>query len=284
MTKLKMRLRIIAVVGVATIAATFVSLATTAAPAAAAVPGLEKRKAFSASDSTSVKSATAECPQGKVVVGAAFDVGAVGVVLDDLILNTTNVEVTAYEGFGGVSQSWFVTAVAFCANPLPGYELRKATTASDSTFEKAAVAVCSPGKRVLGAGGYLTGGQGTVVFDEILPDSDRVSVKAFEANGASANSWRVTAIAVCANPISMHIATGISPHNSDTKTVKAICGAGTEVISAAFDLVSSIGQVNVYGSMQMEPFESVANTGAAEDADGTSGSWTLVSYAICATP
>jgi hypothetical protein len=113
----------------------------------------------------------------------------------------------------------------------------------------------------------------------------RVSVKAFEANGASANNWRVTSLAVCANPIAdRHVATGISPSTSDTKTVKAFCNAGTEVISATFDLVGSIGQVNVFGSMQMEPFDSVANTGAAEDADGTGRNWTHVTYAICATP
>ena len=81
----------------------------------------------------------------------------------------------------------------------------EATSELDSTSSKDALAECPPGKRALGGGAEIFGGQGPgfpntqtqVAIREIVPFSTAVSVLATEVGGGTSSDWSVTAYAVC---------------------------------------------------------------------------------------
>ncbi|MDG4808090.1 hypothetical protein O7634_15145 [Micromonospora sp. WMMD1120] len=183
---------------------------TPASPASAAVPGLVRIAATSASDSADFHSATATCPVGKVLTGTGYELNGVtgeGIV-DDLRPNggpataPTAVTVGAYEteAFAG---NWSVTAYAICANPVAGLVRVTATGASNSLDYHSVTATCPVGKVLTGTGYELNGVTGEGVVDDFRPNGGpaaaptSVLVGAYESD-ATALNWSVTAYAICA--------------------------------------------------------------------------------------
>jgi hypothetical protein len=59
---------------------------------------------------------------------------------------------------------------------------------------------CRTGKKVVGAGGDITGGVGRVVMDDITPDSSlsNVRVAAHNTQAGPVGDWVLRAYAICA--------------------------------------------------------------------------------------
>lgn len=159
--------------------------------------------AQSVSNSVS-KSATATCPPGTKLTGGGGDIiGGYGeVVLDDITPNSglTSMTVWAFEE-DSYAPSWSVKAFAACANQLPGLELIEASSVEDS-LDKWATAYCPAGKVLVGVGGDITGGVGSVVMT-VQPHPtvplDAVTVRADETDTYTSD-WTARAFGICALP------------------------------------------------------------------------------------
>lgn len=167
--------------------------------------GATRVVASTVTDGTDLKSVTARCPVGTQLTGASGQItGATGnVVMDDLRPNgnpPNGVTVTGAEI--DPEASWSATAIALCANPLPGLERVSATSASNSS-NKSVTATCSAGKKLVGLGGEISGGSGEVVIDDYTPSEFLTSAtvtgnEAVDLDGAYPSNWTVTAYAICA--------------------------------------------------------------------------------------
>ncbi|TDB70240.1 hypothetical protein [Micromonospora sp. KC723] len=268
-------------------------------PASAAVPGLVRISAVSASNSNDFRSVTAACPAGKVLIGTGYEVnGATGeVVVDDFTPNgstvtaPTAVTVGAYEAdtFAG---SWSVTAYAVCASPLAGLVRVTAAGTTDSNDFHGTTAACPTGKVMTGAGFEMTGATGEAVVDDFTPNGSTVTaptavtVGAYEAETFTGN-WSLTAYAICASPVPGLVRfTAVSASNStDSRFVTANCGSGQVLTGTGFEMTGATGEVVVddlrpNGSAVIAP---TSVTAGAYEEDVFAGNWTLRSYAICAT-
>jgi hypothetical protein len=174
------------------------------------LPGLELKSRASAIDSSRDKSAIVSCSTGKKLLGAGGQVtgtGAVGtVMLNEIVMGSTSASARAFESSLGTSSSWLIQAYAICANstalPFGTLEIKTRLEGGLSERVQTATAVCSPGKKVIAAGGTIVGEGGKVVIDEITPLGDRVLVVANESaiGSGTPNNWSVGAFAVCAVP------------------------------------------------------------------------------------
>jgi hypothetical protein len=88
------------------------------------------------------------------------------------------------------------TTGAALAVPDIGFEMGQSPY--DSVATKSATATCPEGKRILGGGGYITGGGRRVQFTRLQPNgsSDTYVATATEI-GAYAGNWRVSAYGIC---------------------------------------------------------------------------------------
>jgi hypothetical protein len=81
---------------------------------------------------------------------------------------------------------------------LSAVERVETTTASNSSSVKSAQMACPAGKRLLGGGARLNGGEAAVAIQASFPDNDNV----YRATGrevvSTAISWSLTVFAVCA--------------------------------------------------------------------------------------
>ncbi|WP_433017922.1 hypothetical protein [Kribbella sp. CA-294648] len=265
--------------------------ALTAAPAAAAGTIPFEVRAISDTTMSPGKVETAECPPGTVVIGGAYGSSlSAGLVLDDMApISKTQFRV-AVQAADPQFAPWSIVAIAMCAAEPKGYQIVKSPmTSTVTSFEQRATATCPTGKQVIGAGARLDGSPGDVVLDEILPSlgsggKQSVSVKGFEEDAGNGAKWRITAFAVCSNPLpGRHVATTSSGINSNTSNqARATCQPGTAVISTAFDMIGSLGQASPASTLRTG-LKSVAFTDAVEQLGGTNNQWGVASYAICAS-
>ena len=260
-----------------------------AAPAGAAMTGLVRLSPFTASTSENAKTLTATCPLGTKVVGVGGDTtpGNGSVLLDILrpSASLTTVSVHANEDQAGTAADWYLQAYAICAHEPNGLELVTATSPSSSS-NKSVTATCPSGKRLLGSGAELTGARGQVILDGLMPNPGltAVAVNALEDEGAgTAQSWSVTAYAICADPVAGLQRIVITGQSSSTgnRVVSAPCPSGKSVIGMGGTINSPNGQV-VLDALFPDANLTGASVAAFEDATGNSASWTLSAYAICA--
>ncbi|WFE40091.1 hypothetical protein [Micromonospora sp. WMMD998] len=279
--------------------ATAVAVVAPATPASAAVPGLVRISAVSASNSNDFRTVTATCPAGKVLLGAGYELnGATGeAIVDDLRPNggvataPTAVTVGAYEAdpFAG---NWNLTAYAVCANPLAGLVRVTASSVSTSDDFRTVTATCPAGKVLTGTGYELNGATGEAVVDDFRPNGGvataptAVTVGAYEAD-AFAGNWSATAYAICANPVAGLVRTTVTgPSNSnDFHSTGATCAAGKVLTGAGYEVNGATGEAVVddfrpNGGVATAP---TSVTSGAYEEDAFAGNWTLTSYAICAT-
>jgi hypothetical protein len=261
-----------------------------AGPEAEAVPGLQRVLATSVSNSTSPKSALAACPPGTRVIGTGAQItGGLGqVMIDDITPNAalTSVTVTGFEDDDGFTGNWSVTAIAICANPLPGLERVSGSIGPNSNRIKSAEVQCPGTKKLVGSGAQITGGRGQVTLEFLVPSSDfsRTFARAFEDQDGTTANWSLTVYAICANAVLpgqewFSVGTGF---DSVAKGITAGCPS-TQVISTGFSLVQGSGQV-VLTDLVPNATLTTVHVAAVEDQDGQSGVWSIRSFAICATP
>lgn len=178
-------------------------------------PGLEYRTVAGPSfDSASRHTAVATCSPGRRVIGmgaALAPQGGTGheeLVLTAVRSNSPHdtVAVSGHEDRTGTGRSWNVLATAVCADPVPGLTHPVASTGSDSSSPKSALAACPAGTTALAGGFDVSKAAGlahvtSAFVDPDLPqDRSRqgFGVTGREDRGGFGGDWRVLAQAVCA--------------------------------------------------------------------------------------
>jgi hypothetical protein len=251
------------------------------------VAGLERVVATSPTDSSD-KSATATCPAGKRVVGAGSEIGGGGgqVVMDDLRPNAAldSVAVQGFEDEDGTAGNWLVRAYAICA----AASQRVVAQSPTDDINKNVTATCPGDMEATGGGGDITGGAGQVKLGIVrftVPTTTTVFVFGLEDDNGYAGNWFVRAYAICATALPGHatVADASAQDSSSTKTVTTTCPLGTRVVGAAGAIFDPSLEVVLDEITPNAALPSVTATGF-EDETGTSDTWRVIAYAICATP
>ena len=160
--------RIMARLGLAAAAAASlvsgVGLVGPAQPAEAASPpkikGVQWVSGVSPANSDTVKTAVVECPYGKRALGGGATIEGLPAsqVVPTQITpfyesnGRSGYTVTAVETYKGTSNSWYIRASAYCADPPPGYRIVTGGTSWSSNSMQETLARCPEGQRALGAG------------------------------------------------------------------------------------------------------------------------------------
>ena len=175
------------------------------------------------------------------------------------------------------------------AEAVPGLQRTIKASVSDSSTSKTVTARCPAGKRVLGGGGTVTGGRGQVVLERLQPvqttTGDRFVVGAREDGTGYSGSWRLTAYALCANPLAgygiLPSTSGSASSNSPQDTL-SFC-IGQPLVGFGGSVNGGAGQVHlsnlISASNGTVDFTPIA---AQEDSNGFDGAWTVSAYAVCA--
>jgi hypothetical protein len=175
------------------------------------VPGLVRVAATTPDDSADFHTVTANCPAGKVLTGSGFELrevvgkGIVDELRPDGTVSTAPTAVTlgAFEAdpFYG---DWSATVYAICANPIPGLVQSTAISAPTTSDFMNIVAICPPGKVLLGGGYDLRDAFGEVVVDDFAPDGGPATPPVSVIAGAFqedpyADEWTIRAFGICAS-------------------------------------------------------------------------------------
>ena len=175
------------------------------------------------------------------------------------------------------------------AEAVPGLQRTTKTSVSNSSTSKTVTARCPVGKRVLGGGGTVTGGRGQVVLERLEPvqtaTDDRFVVGAREDGTGYSSNWRLTAYALCANPLPAYgilPSTSGSPSSNSPQNTISFC-IGQPEVGFGGRVNGGAGQVHLTNlardSNGTVDFTAIA---AQEDANGFDGAWTATAYAVCA--
>jgi hypothetical protein len=257
-----------------------------AGTASAAIVGIERPSANSPLNSAD-KGVTVTCPAGKRLTGGGGEIvgGDDGVAINDVIPNPelTGVTVNGVEGQAGLATNWFIRGLALCAIPPPGLERIVATSANTST-NKTVTATCPAGKRLLGAGGEISGGGGEVVLEDIrVPNLTSVTVQGVEDEDGTAVDWLARAYAICANPVAgLERVVGTSPTDSVEKSIRPACPAGKRLVGNGAEIIGGGGQVTLEEDLPIGIPPTSAQAKGQEDANGTASDWSVRAIAICA--
>jgi hypothetical protein len=176
-----------------------------------------------------------------------------------------------------------------------------AASATDSAARKSAVAVCPAGTRVFGGGGDIVNGGHEVALSGLRPVSTLVAGRYTDSYVATAEeddtgygaAWTVYAYAICGpNLPNLTIQKGQqnSVAGSDRLTASANCPAGTAPVGLGAEVSGGTGNVllnSVLGNYTPGPYGVPSGWSSAQafvDQSGYAGSWSLSSYAVCASP
>ncbi|HEU5471346.1 MAG TPA: hypothetical protein VFV67_11885 [Actinophytocola sp.] len=280
--------------GLATLAGLLAAAPGTAAadPVSPAAADIARAETTSATNGTSPKSVTVNCPAGTRVYSAAGRInGGVGsVVLDDVTPNDglTSVLVTAYET--APDESWSLTGYATCGSTVQNLQRVFIASESNSDSPKSFLVTCPGSTRLYGLGAEITGGLGNVVLDDLTPNAGLtgVTVTAYE-NGAYAPNWRLTGYAICGNAATtMQLNTSSNPGGLvalDPVSPKGVttpaCPAGTKVHGAGGTITGGIGGVSLDDVTPNVGLGTVTATGYT--IPGSAPNWRITAYAICAS-
>ena len=173
------------------------------------LPGLHLVTKAGPESPVDIRSSTATCPSGEVVLGGFAVVNSFGGEHEFVQgsvpdLTTNSVTVTAAHDPEATFDFWTLDAVAVCAKPIPGLSLVRATLTSDRETDFATVtARCASGKHVLGTGFSVDVVPGRFVMDDVRPN---VALTAVTVSAAGTENWTTTpadwhlsAYAVCAS-------------------------------------------------------------------------------------
>jgi hypothetical protein len=145
-------------------------------------------------------------------------------------------------------------------------------------------AECDGGSTLIGTG-WIAGG---AIVDEVVPDlsTGTVRVEAWEPEGGSVRAnWSVTARAICATSVSNVevVQDGSSAYNSTNapKSETASCPFAKKLVGLGYEIGTfAEGEVHV---TSVVPTDDEVTVTAYEDANGTTESWSVTAYAVCAT-
>ena len=225
---------------------------------------------------------------GGEITGGLGQVGLSGVLpFGEPVEPPLGADAFAPEDEDGTTANWSINAYAICATPLPGLEQVIGVSPFDNSSPKSATASCPAGKRVVGAGGSIGGGEDQVAL-QFTPNPALTSVTAsgFEDETGKEENWAVFAVAFCANPPpGLQRVSGTSEFHSEgeVKAVSARCPAGKNLLGTGAEMPGGGGQVVLDDVLPNALLTSVLAT-AVEDQNGFAGDWRVTAYAICANP
>ena len=283
------------------IGAAFVALAVSSGASSSAMAIERVSSPPRPAESTRSQTATATCPFGTWVTGTGGVVaGQEGrVMLDRIVPDAAlrSVTVGATENRDGTAGLWTVRAYAICSTPPPGLQLVAGTPTGPLASNQTAGATCPAGKRLIGAGGAVTGANGRIVMSRITPNFQLtgVSVTSLEDGDPTSIPWSVRAYAICAAPLAGLIRVLQSsdwryPTNPNQAT--ATCPTGTRVIGSAGEIVhhflDDVGDALLEGHhlpTELAP-DPALTTVRVKGYDGQSawGQFEATAIAICARP
>jgi hypothetical protein len=268
--------------------------AVSAASASANVPGL--RPPFSAEsdfNSTVYKAVRVFCPAGTQVIGGGYQlVGAEGaVVLDDFIPSPDNLLVGAGEIVGpgepsddsGTDAPWKIVATVMCASTMSGYSIQPVTSDFTSNRPKSELAVCPPGRAVIGGGASLSNGFGQVSIQDLSITSTGVKAQADEDVDGYSGNWSVTTYAICATvePAGWRVVTQPTTTTALGLTMTAFCGSRETPIGAGWfqsDPTFGIDRYITRSTISTNPDPGVT---AAAVSLRTGPIWSMTAAAVC---
>jgi hypothetical protein len=174
--------------------------------------------------------------------------------------------------------------VATPAHAVPNLTLVSAVSAVNSDPHKEALAQCPDRTRVLGGGGFISGGNRKVHLTRLqaLGSSDRFAAAATE-NGTYTSAWQVHAYAICGTaPAGLeHVSFSTFANSSASKAATITCTGTRKLLSTGARIVNGDGRVILNGLVPSGLL--TGNTATAyEDQAGFAGDWSLDSYAVCA--
>jgi hypothetical protein len=106
-----------------------------------------------------------------------------------------------------------------------------ATTVTNSTSPKIAIAQCAPGEQVFGGSAVVTGGHGQVLIQSAFPAGDKFTVKAVEDFTGTADNWSLTAGAYCTSGVAIQYVASSSLLDSNAiKTATIPCPEGKKAV------------------------------------------------------
>ncbi|GIJ55810.1 hypothetical protein Vau01_033260 [Virgisporangium aurantiacum] len=258
--------------------------------AASALPGLVRQTATGAPGSRTEMSQTVNCPKGKKVLGGAGRIdgapnGEVGLTFASPVNGGAGFTVSAAEDANGTTANWTITAIAFCSAPPDGLQYAQHTFAAGSTKSRWSSVTCPKGKKILGAGGRVSGANGRAILTGVTPSEDgrTITATAYEDEAGTTDNWSVTALATCVKPTpGLEVVQAGSIQSSDVSIASATltCPEGSRLHGVAGEVTGGNGEVRLR-QLDATP-DSTAVARAAEDADGTDRMWSVHTYGICA--
>jgi hypothetical protein len=162
-------------------------------------------------------------------------------------------------------------------------------TPFDSTSPKTIAALCPAGKRVIGGGARINGGE-HVVLTRLEPvqagAGDSYVVEASEDQTGFADPWALQAYAICADPPpGLQIVSAPGVLGSDAFLgVSARCPAGKFAVGAGGRINSGEGQVALSTIAEGGLWSTRTTAGGTEDPDQFAGTWSVTAFAVCVTP
>jgi hypothetical protein len=165
-------------------------------------------------------------------------------------------------------------ALAIPAHATPVRQLTRAeATSPATTANKAVTAGCPAGTRAYSTGASVDHpADGRVVIDKIETLKDRRGVMVSAKSLGTVTPWRVTAYAVCAQPVLSQRQADSVVQQGDTDS----CPGGTRLTGLGGVISHSTGNE---GLSALEP--NVALTQASVNASGGTGPWTVAALAMC---
>jgi hypothetical protein len=168
-----------------------------------------------------------------------------------------------------------------------GLQLVTATSAVNSTDFKSASATCPAGKKVIGGGAQANGlTSAELLVTQAYPDgtNNRFVAGVWEDEGRTADTWSVTAFAICANPLAglEYVQT---PLYTNIHGTWATCPAGKKLVGMGGYISNSDGQVALTGIFPASGSAPTrTETWVSEDDNGYSADYSIRSHSVCANP
>ncbi|GIJ56483.1 hypothetical protein Vau01_039990 [Virgisporangium aurantiacum] len=263
--------------------------------------GLQAVSATLAASTDPVQTVTVTCPSGTELVSAAGSItGALGnATIDDAFPDVARnrVTVTAMVTDPPYATAWRPTAVAYCADDMPGLEWVDARSPYDPR-DKAATATCPSNKKLVGTGWSTEDAMGNVLVTGVVPKNgdtthaaDSVTVSAYEESAFVDDAWGVTAFAACATPLTgQRVAVTSTGFDAvDPKLIGVACDPGEVATGGGVSLLAgpaAIGNVVVDdllpSNLDSGNPPTATNLAAYVEDSPPGDNWTLKVFTLCA--
>jgi hypothetical protein len=173
------------------------------------------------------------------------------------------------------------------AADVPGYEVVPHDSTRSSNLTRGTTAECTGNKELIGMGASVIPTQTEVMLESIVPDLGTESVEVFARESATGtgNSWRVQAIAVCADPGEVpgrYLATDegtIAGPGLESVGAFADCDPGDRTLSGGFEFSDTAGRVHL---TTLLPTEDTVLAVGQEDQAATNAIWSVEAISLCA--